>query len=451
MGNNIYETLGSYFTNDKYLSEKINPYLYNTAVIDVEILVLDLPISEKGYKISNIRISKDQLRNSDLSKIVEEVQKKLNNQEDTFDSWKVFYLLKELITGLEAIGFNYFRGQQKGWETVPSIFRHTENSNHEPYYLKFEEIYQEVSREFPNDIKYYEYPEDNNLETIEKRAVQLGILQHYGIPTSLLDITGNPFIALLFMFGIGTEIDHPQFQAYKIDDISLEEKGLISVVDKLSVNRRIQAQKGSFINYDKLNRFVVRKYQELEIKDNYKKIDRVIISLNIDIDKSKKYLQSELEAAQENIKIIQKAIKNELSVDDLAGRKIVFDVVRFVERLENFDNFSLEEISGTIQDAFRDEIVSFDFPNRNADLDDRNIKGVIATLGKEETLPKIMKEVYRFIQSEVLNKLKEYKYEEKDLYPDFIDFLKFVSKDFSPIQQEIKRQEINDFSLDKLS
>ena len=112
MGNNIYETLGSYFTNDKYLSEKINPYLYNTAVIDVEILVLDLPISEKGYKISNIRISKDQLRNSDLSKIVEEVQKKLNNQEDTFDSWKVFYLLKELITGLEAIGFNYFRGQQ---------------------------------------------------------------------------------------------------------------------------------------------------------------------------------------------------------------------------------------------------------------------------------------------------------------------------------------------------
>lgn len=253
------------------------------------------------------------------------------------------------------------------------------------------------------------------------------------------------------MFGIGTEIDHPQFQAYKIDDISLEEKGLISVVDKLSVNRRIQAQKGSFINYDKLNRFVVRKYQELEIKDNYKKIDRVIISLNIDIDKSKKYLQSELEAAQENIRIIQKAIKNELSVDDLAGRKIVFDVVRFVERLENFDNFSLEEISGTIQDAFRDEIVSFDFPNRNADLDDRNIKGVIATLGKEETLPKIMKEVYRFIQSEVLNKLKEYKYEEKDLYPDFIDFLKFVSKDFSPIQQEIKRQEINDFSLDKLS
>ena len=276
-------------------------------------------------------------------------------------------------------------------------------------------------------------------------------MQHYGIPTSLLDITGNPFIALLFMFGIGTEIDHPQFQAYKIDDISLEEKGLISVVDKLSVNRRIQAQKGSFINYDKLNRFVVRKYQELEIKDNYKKIDRVIISLNIDIDKSKKYLQSELEAAQENIRIIQKAIKNELSVDDLAGRKIVFDVVRFVERLENFDNFSLEEISGTIQDAFRDEIVSFDFPNRNADLDDRNIKGVIATLGKEETLPKIMKEVYRFIQSEVLNKLKEYKYEEKDLYPDFIDFLKFVSKDFSPIQQEIKRQEINDFSLDKLS
>ena len=178
---------------------------------------------------------------------------------------------------------------------------------------------------------------------------------------------------------------------------------------------------------------------------------QVIISLNIDIDKSKKYLQSELEAAQENIRIIQKAIKNELSVDDLAGRKIVFDVVRFVERLENFDNFSLEEISGTIQDSFRDEIVSFDFPNRNADLDDRNIKGVIATLGKEETLPKIMKEVYRFIQSEVLNKLKEYKYEEKDLYPDFIDFLKFVSKDFSPIQQEIKRQEINDFSLDKLS
>ena len=62
-----------------------------------------------------------------------------------------------------------------------------------------------------------------------------------------------------------------------------------------------------------------------------------------------------------------------------------------------------------------------------------------------------MKEVYRFIQSEVLNKLKEYKYEEKDLYPDFIDFLKFVSKDFSPIQQEIKRQEINDSPLDKLS
>ena len=76
----------------------------------------------------------------------------------------------------------YYRGQQKvNWENIPSIFRNKNWINHE--------------QDFIHEMMIHNPDEFINCNcTIE----QLTKMQHYGVPTRLLDLSKNPLVALYF-------------------------------------------------------------------------------------------------------------------------------------------------------------------------------------------------------------------------------------------------------------
>ena len=259
------------------------------------------------------------------------------------NSWSIFYLMKELITAFSKEGFNYFRGQRKDWETIPSLFRNLKNENREQYFRNFEDLYKKINREFPDDIEYVKYDE----ETIEERADQLAILQHYGMPTSLLDITENPFFALLFMLGINDEVFCPQLEMYRIDEIKHQNEGILSLGKKLLRNRRIKAQKGAFLNYDKIYK---RKLEDI-------RIERVIVKLKVLVYDKKDELNND------NEKEVYKNIQDELK------RKLSEYNYEYHNMFPDFENYI-----SYVSKQYKEEVLEEKYDEYKVDMNIRNAK-----------------------------------------------------------------------------
>ncbi|HDF4888344.1 TPA: FRG domain-containing protein, partial [Staphylococcus aureus] len=143
--------------------------------------------------------------------------------------------------------FNYFRGQRSNWKVLPGLLR---DSTNKEYINHFEQEYKRLAYNYPEELSYLPYDKNNRLE----RANYLSILQHYGMQTSLLDITKNPFIALLFMVSEENKnkINKPSFILYEIDENIHHESHLFIRVIKDANNKRIEAQRGAFLCYDYL-------------------------------------------------------------------------------------------------------------------------------------------------------------------------------------------------------
>lgn len=76
---------------------------------------------------------------------------------------------------------SFFRGQASfGWKLLPSIYRNDKWIENEDLMIK------EMIRRFPDFLN-----DDKRIEVLTK-------LQHYGLPTRLLDLTENPLTALFF-------------------------------------------------------------------------------------------------------------------------------------------------------------------------------------------------------------------------------------------------------------
>lgn len=169
------------------------------------------------------------------------------------NGWSGFYLVKELVEQVESICENneklFFRGQNNCWKLEPSAYRSGSGGYKDEYREDFEEIYRDIAYKYPNKIKYHEPGK-------RKRSFALAELQHYGLPTPLVDITNNPFIAMLFMID-GFEYsrlknhpnDSPEFDIFLIDK---DVDSLYEHVPRNSNNPRIDAQDGSFLNFEKL-------------------------------------------------------------------------------------------------------------------------------------------------------------------------------------------------------
>lgn len=276
-----YSTIYDYIKNNKHL-------IFETTEINISILaVVDYSTqSSKQY-----RIEKAEVKNAELFEESREISMFISGM--NFDimygegfkltdritqkGWSIFYLLKEIITFLQKRNYNYFRGQKTNWETIPAIFREAYDSKGVSYFENFEELYKDIQRKFPDRIRYEELSEELNRKNIEKRANQLAVLQHYGLRTSLLDITSNPYIALLFMTSGNEMYNNLQLELYSID----KNCDLFTEVEVSDNNKRITAQKGAFLNYDFL------KYKEIQERIKENKIKRVVINIDYDFERNK--------------------------------------------------------------------------------------------------------------------------------------------------------------------
>lgn len=229
------------------------------------------------YKIINVSCEQEFTDNKKLNRLLGSIIEELNENLTKYNypkDWQMFYLYKEVIQKLTSINnkFNYFRGQSNDYGLCPGILR---NGTSKEYRQEFEYIYRKLDYMFPDFIHYYPLKEEN----IEKREEQLSILQHYELKTSLLDITSNPFIAMVFIFSKTFEkYKEPVLYFFRVKDHGVDKDILFSEVRKNNNNERINAQKGAFFNFDKVKFIGERKVPcvKLVLKhDDYEFLKRI--------------------------------------------------------------------------------------------------------------------------------------------------------------------------------
>jgi len=261
-------------------------------------------------------------------------------------------LLKEIISYCDC---NYYRGQSDNYTLNPGILRKRIN---EEYLNRFEDEYLELSRTYPNQLSYYKP------QKFLERESALSLLQHYGFKTSLLDITSDPYIAMLFM--ISNSIDsykEPTLYLFDVDIMNNEKYNLFTKVKKSSFNERISAQHGAFFNFDKL--LLSGPYCQNSKNNKFSRI---------------------------------KTIKLQLCFDDRIFDKSFNDKVQSIYKSN--DSFSIQQVPlfNILRNNYREK----------------------------QDIDKIKLETLKKIQYDLLSKLNEFCYYMEDLYPDFEKQLQFL-------------------------
>lgn len=345
-------------------------FIKNTIVIKYIPNISAALSGNRNYNITSVKLVES---NDEENKAkIEELVKRCNNlitREKNISHWQVFYLYKELLQTLtgDELNFNYFRGQSDKNDLLPGALRYSKNSD---YIRDFEGLYLRLSYEFPDIINYVSMSESN----IAERETNLSVLQHYGLKTALLDITKNPYIAMLFMLRENIdEYRSPTLYLFKINDQEFDNPTLFSEVRKSHTNERIIAQKGAFLNFEKVQK-----------NELLKAIPYVKIILEFDEFK----------------------YRNALLFDDNAT------IIQKYNLIKNNKIGSHEDI---------DKI------KESKDYYEKNINKVIELFDSIETTKK---DCLEYINNELMQKLKEYYYLKEDMFPDFENRIRYLSNKY---------------------
>lgn len=271
--------------------------------------LLGLEINDDNYSKKDSKVTHVKNRIKDLN---EKITTYRANQKK---EWNLFYLYKEIFQILSD-DFNYYRGQATDWDMLPGVLRSNTNDS---YIKNFEVIYQEIMYKYPDIIRYI--PPVIDREKLISREQELAHLQHYGLQSSLIDITENPFIALLFMVSetSSNSFENGVVEAFSININDHNSNNLFSRVKLLETNKRIIAQKGAFLNFEKvvLNNLATKvvKIPLVRIKLDYtfKELDdKENLSNELREEKSElKKLVNDLEKSKSNMDNLSKDLKIE--------------------------------------------------------------------------------------------------------------------------------------------
>lgn len=323
-------------TNDyaKNLLNYEESSFFESNTIEVGYIGNALPKNDKKrkYLLTHVKAleSNSEYIEKDLKNIVAKCDFALRNDSQA-NGWQLFYLYKELLQTFTSneVGFNYFRGQSVNKPLLPGIMRDELDKS---YINNFERIYRKLAYEFPEKINYTEF---NGDDCITSRERDLSLLQHYGLKTALLDITRNPYIAMLFMIKENIrEYTEPTLYLFNINELLEKDETLFTEVRKNQTNERIIAQKGAFLNYEKT----------LLKNKNYKKIPYIKIVLRFDDTVYKKVLNKEIDDYTK----LKKYIKDQGHRD--LEKFLENDLTELNKQLDSIEKYKVNALKNILED-----------------------------------------------------------------------------------------------------
>lgn len=244
-----------------------------------------------------------------------------------------------------------FRGQaSEKWDLTPSIFRKNQDTQKES--LLYRDIKQWNNENFSSDS----YIRD------------LCNMQHYGIPTRLIDWTSNPLHALYFATSDKTvEGDDANIFAIKVDDIYDIDSEEYQMIDKYFANRYI---KNSDIEMNFIRKLNSRDRKYYFIKTKY---------YNQRIKTQQGYFSIYIDIANEEVNAIKNKISQDITnlmIKELNKEKIFTNDIDNISRPNEF-----KIIKGIIEKRiFRqnkiEELLAYFNKNFNTN-DDRKMRRII--------------------------------------------------------------------------
>lgn len=286
----------------------------------------------------------------------------------------------------EAVDRIYFRGQSKEYKfLIPGIYRNID-------YLKNEKrMIEEAELSYPKELR-----------KIEAQTDKLALMQHYGLPTRILDITTNALIALYFAI---SDFEKEDGIVYLFDnrDIKKSISKSNSVVAKVAVAKLLYEDKillDELFSKEENKELSIQKYLETKVETEIKTV-----------------IEKVYENIQSDIGFIPKTIK----ISDFYGIDFVHPIEteeRIIRQSGTFMIFGLDgiknnETEGSIQNKIDEMIHEYEIMYSPEDV---SLIGEKFKFNKRDGKARI--KIKKEYKNQLKNELEMIGISKKIVYPD---------------------------------